>query len=92
MITAKTFTSNLKAQQLDFSKVKSFNHQLDDVLEIIDTVELKVKLKKMNQQFQQNLSEINKIRLGIIYHETALNLSFFFKTEYKGYAKKTLTN
>ena len=82
-------TSSLTAQQLDFSKVKTFEHQLDDVMEIIDTVELKVKLNKVEQQFLQEPNEVNKIRLGIIYHETALNLSFFSKTEYKGYAKKS---
>lgn len=84
-----TITNSLTAQQLDFSKVKAFEHQLDDVMEIIDTNELKVKLKEVEQQFQKKPNEINKARLGIIYHETALNLSFFSKTEYKGYAKKS---
>jgi tetratricopeptide (TPR) repeat protein len=84
-----TITNSLAAQQLDFSKVKTYEHQLDDVMEIIDTTELKVKLKEVEQQFQQEPNEINKVRLGIIYHETALNLSFFSKTEYKGYAQKS---
>jgi len=84
-----TITNSLTAQQLDFSKVKMVEQQLDDVMEIIDTTELKVKLKEVEQQFQQEPNEINKVRLGIIYHETALNLSFFSKTEYKGYAKKS---
>lgn len=84
-----TITNSLTAQQLDFSKVKSYEHQLDDVMEIIDTAELKVKLKEVEQQFQQAPIELNKVRLGIIYHETALNLSFLSKTEYKGYAKKS---
>jgi len=89
IITAMTITNSLTAQQLDFSKVKTFEHQLDDVMEIIDTTELKVKLKEVEQQFQQEPNQLNKVRLGIIYHETALNLSFFSKTEYKGYAKKS---
>ena len=89
MITAMAITNSLTAQQLDFSKVKAYEHQLDDVMELIDTTELKVKLKEVEQQFQQEPNEINKVRLGIIYHETALNLSFFSKTEYKGYAKKS---
>jgi len=76
-------------QQLDFSKVKVFEHQLDDVMELIDTTELKIKLKEVEENHQQNPNEINKVRLGIIYHETALNLSFFSKTEFKGYAKKS---
>jgi tetratricopeptide (TPR) repeat protein len=78
-----------QSQQLDFAKVKAFEHQLDDVMEIIDTDELKIILKAVEEEYKKNSSEINKARLGIIYHETALNLSFFSKTEYKGYAKKS---
>ena len=78
-----------QTQNLDFSKVKAFEHQLDDVMELIDTTELKIKLKEIEENYKQNPSEINKARLGIIYHETALNLSFFSKTEFKGYAKKS---
>jgi len=89
VIAALAFTNSLTGQQLDFSKVKTFEHQLDDVMEIIDTTELKVKLNEVEQQFEQEPNEVNKVRLGIIYHETALNLSFFSKTEYKGYAKKS---
>jgi len=84
-----TVTNSLKAQQLDFSKVKSFEHQLDDVMELIDTTELKTKLKEVEEMYKQNPTEINQTRLGIIYHETALNLSFFSKTEFKGYARKS---
>jgi len=86
-----TITNSVTAQnqQLDFSKVKIYEHQLDDVMELIDTTELKIKLKEVEENHQQNPSEINKVRLGIIYHETALNLSFFSKTEFKGYAKKS---
>lgn len=89
IITAMTVANSLTAQQLDFSKVKAYEHQLDDVMELIDTTELKIKLKEVEKQYNQNPTEINKTRLGIIYHETALNLSFLSKTEYKGYAKKS---
>lgn len=82
-------TNSLTAQQLDFSIVKTLEHQLEDVMEIIDTTVLKMKLKEVEHQFQQEPSELNKVRLGIIYHETALNLSFLSKTAYKGYAKKS---
>jgi len=81
--------NNLKAQQSEFSKVKVFEHQLDDVMELIDTTELKTKLKEVEEEYKQNQTEVNKTRLGIIYHETALNLSFLSKTEFKGYAKKS---
>ena len=84
-----TATNGLTAQQLDFSKLKSLEHQLNDVMEIIDTIELKSKLKEVEQQFQQGPNELNKVRLGIIYHETALTLGFSAKTEYKGYAQKS---
>lgn len=76
-------------QVLDLSKLKSFEHQLDDVMELIDTAELLTKLKEVEANYQQNPLEINQVRLGIIHHETALNLSFFSKTAYKGYAKKS---
>ena len=88
---AMTTINSVSAQTktLDFLKVKNFEHQLDDVMELIDTTELKTKLKEVEENYNQNPTEINKARLGIIYHETALNLSFFSKTEFKGYAKKS---
>jgi len=89
IITAMAITNSLTAQQLDLSKVNAYEHQLDDVLEIIDTSEVKIKLIEVEQQFQKEPTEINKVRLGIIYHETALNLSFLSKTEFKGYAKRS---
>ncbi len=90
MLTMTTINSvTAQTQNLDFSKVKAFEHQLDDVMELIDTNDLKTKLKEVEENYKQNPNEINKARLGIIYHETALNLSFFSKTEYKGYAKKS---
>lgn len=81
--------NNITAQSLNFSTVKSFELQLDDVMEIIDTTELKNKLKEVEGSFNKNSNEINKVRLGIVYHETALNLSFLSKAEYKGYANKS---
>ena len=86
---AMTVISSLSAQTLNFSKIKSFEYQLDDVMEVIDIPELKKKLKEVEKNYGEDPNEINKTRMGIIYHETALNLSFFSKTEYKGYAKKS---
>ena len=88
-IAAMTTFSSATAQQSDFSKVKTIEHQLDDTMELTDTTELKIKLKEVENNYSLNPTVINKARLGIIYHETALNLSFFSKTEYKGYAKKS---
>ena len=88
MLAMATINSvSAQTVNLDFSKVKDFEHQLDDVMELIDTTKLKNKLKEVEENYNQNPNEINKARLGIIYHETALNLSFFSKTEFKGYAK-----
>lgn len=89
IITAMSITTSLTAQQLDFSKVKTYEHQLDDIMEIIDTTELKIKLKEVEKQFQEEPNEINKVRLGIIYHETALSLGFLSETAFKGYSQKS---
>jgi hypothetical protein len=91
ILRTMTLTNNINAQipNLDVSKVKAFEHRLEDVMELIDTNELKTKLKEVEANYSQNPNEINKVKLGIIYHETALNLSFFSKTEFKGYAKKS---
>lgn len=91
LIMAMTTSNSIiaQSQQLDFSKVKVFEHQLEDVMEIIDTTILKIKLKEVEADFSKNSNEINKVRLGIIYHETALNLTFLSKSSYKGYAKKS---
>ena len=90
MVAMTNFNSvTAQVQLLDFSKIKSFEHQLDDVMELIDTIELKTKLTEVEEKFKQDPNEINQARLGIIYHETALNLSFFSKTEFKGYAQKS---
>lgn len=84
-----TISTHINAQALNFSKVKLMEHQLDDVMEILDTSELKIKLKEVEENYKQDQSELNKTRLGIVYHETALNLSFLSKNNYKGYAKKS---
>jgi tetratricopeptide (TPR) repeat protein len=91
LIMAMTTSNSLiaQSQKLDFSKVKVFEHQLEDIMEIIDTTFLKAKLKEVEEDFNKNSNEINKVRLGIIYHETALNLTFLSKSSYKGYAKKS---
>ena len=84
-----TAMNSVNAQQVDFSKVKIFEHQLDDVMELIDTAQLKSKLEEIEKDYSLNKTVINKTRLGIIYHEKALNLSFFATTAYKGYAQKS---
>ena len=63
---------------------------LDDVMEFIDNDLLQAKLPEVEADYKANPSLLNKVRLGIIYHEVALNLGFFSK-QYKGYAQKSLT-
>jgi hypothetical protein len=89
ILVVMTSNDAIYAQELNFSEVKRIEHQLDDVMEIMDTTELKSKLKEVEEQYLQDQSELNKARLGIIYHETALNFSFLSKNNYKGYAKKS---
>ena len=63
---------------------------LDDVMEFIDNNLLQAKLTEVEADYNATPSLLNKVRLGIIYHEVALNLGFFSK-QYKGYAQKSLT-
>ncbi len=59
------------------------------MMELIDPKEIEVKLREAENLYKKNSTEVNKIRLALVYHETALNLSFKAKTKYKGYAKKS---
>lgn len=74
---------------LDLLELKNYEHQLEDVMELVDKTELLAKIEEVERDYEKNPDEINTVRLGIIYHETALNLSFLSKTEFKGYAKKS---
>jgi tetratricopeptide (TPR) repeat protein len=87
-MTAATNVS-LQAQVLDIEKVNTIHYQLDDVMELIDTTALKAKLGEVEKMYKQNPDQLNTVRLGLIYHETALNFSFLSKTSYKGFAKKS---
>jgi hypothetical protein len=82
-------TNSLHTQQSDSSKLRAFELQLDDVMELTDTTELKAKIKEVVHQYSHQPNELHHTRLGIIYHETALNLSFLSKTDYKGYAQRS---
>jgi hypothetical protein len=79
---------NSKAQKKDMTP-KEAHAKLEDVMEIIDTTFLKSHLIKVEKAYQQDKSTINQIRLGIIYHEVALNFGFFNKG-YKGYPQKSV--
>ncbi len=81
--------SNTYEQKFNLEKFKTIEQKLDDVMELIDIEGIKNKLIQVENEFKDRPDEINKTRLGIVYHEVALNLSFFSKTEYKDYAKKS---
>ncbi|MEQ8414228.1 MAG: hypothetical protein RIB71_07165 [Imperialibacter sp.] len=86
--TVATF-SKATAQQIDLVKVKNIEVQLEDVMELIDTAAIRIKLNEVEASYRADPSELNKSRLGILYHEVALNLSFLSKSAYEGYAKKS---
>lgn len=80
----------LSAQNLNLKKIQGLEQQLDDVMELIDQDLVKVRLAETEQAFAENPSALNRLRCGLIYHEVALNLTFFDKTrEYAGYAQKS---
>lgn len=88
--TAMKIHASAAAQQLSgFDAVKAMEQQLEDVMEITDTGVLKTGLPAVESACQQHPTTLNKARLGIIYHEVALNLSFLSATNYKGYAAKS---
>ena len=89
ILTVLATTNNLVAQQLDFHKVKVIEQKLDGVMELIDTAAIKIKLREVEVLHSQDPKELNKLKLGIIYHETALNLSMVPKSTYTGYAQKS---
>lgn len=76
---------------LDLATVKAAEHQLEDVMELMDTNTVKTQLKATKAAYQQAPNELNQIRLGIAYHEAALNLTFLTqgKTQHSGYAQKS---
>ena len=47
-------THILNAQQLDFSKVKNYGHQLDDVMELTDTMVLKIIMPNLLKVFSSS--------------------------------------
>lgn len=81
--------NNVQGQGITIEKVKVIEHLLDNVMEITDTEELKRKLTEVEQTSTLHPDAFNKVRLGITYHEVALNLSFFSNAGFQGYARKS---
>ncbi|AHM60710.1 hypothetical protein D770_12265 [Flammeovirgaceae bacterium 311] len=90
ILSIMALTPGTAAQHnLSLAEVKAVELQLDDVMEVMDTILLKAKMQETERQFEEQPTLLNKVRLGIIYHEAALNLSFLSRTAYKGYAKRS---
>ena len=86
LIISLNFNSNAQTKGMTIIQAQE---KLEDVMEIIDTTFLKTHLIEVEKAHQHDNSTINQIRLGIIYHEVALNFGFFDKI-YKGYPQKSL--
>lgn len=89
LLAAGITLTTATAQRIDNKDLKSYDRQLEDVTELIDTNQVKAKLTEVETAWTQDKSELNTVRLGLIYHEVALTLSFLTKTGYKGYARKS---
>lgn len=89
ILTMMIMAYPIGAQQLDPVKVKEYELQLHDVMEITDTSALKLKLKNAEYICKINPDEIASIRLGILYHEAALNFTFLSNSTHKGFAAKS---
>lgn len=90
ILLAITTMIKVNGQTLDLERLASYETTLDDVMEIIDKELVKQKLEEVETDFQKDKSELNTVRLGLIYHDIALNLTFFDKTKkYSGYAQKS---
>lgn len=82
--------TKVNAQTLDLNRIASYETTLDDVMEIIDKELVIKKLKEVEEDFRKDSTEITTVRLGLIYHDIALNLTFFDKTKaYAGYAQRS---
>ena len=82
-------TLNKTKPAIDRELLHAAETRLFDVMELTDTEVVKLKWAEVEGEHAAGPSELNSIRLGIIHHEVALNLSFLVKSEYKGYALRS---
>ncbi|MGL5889981.1 MAG: hypothetical protein ACRC3B_08850, partial [Bacteroidia bacterium] len=85
MLTASTLT----AQNLTRNSVALAGIELEDVMEIIDTTGLRDRVLAAEKIAGESATLASRLRLGILYHEAALNFSFLSKTKDKGWAAKS---
>ncbi len=82
-------SQQLQAQNSQLNDLHAAEKALDDVMEIIDTSYLRIKWQEVEADFAKNPAALQRIRLGILYHELTLNFSFLYKKLPKGYAQRS---
>jgi len=91
VLLAQLVFSGLVSAQVALNHVvlAQFETELSDVIELIGGEQVKVKLAEVEAAYLEDSSVGNRLRLGLIYHEVALNLTFLDPTDaYAGYALK----
>lgn len=73
----------------DLSKLKAFESQLEDVMEITDVELLKRRVVEVEREHALSTTELNRARLGIVYHEAALNAFLVPELDYEDHAERS---
>lgn len=82
-------SQQLQAQNSQHNDLHAAEKALEDVMEIIDTSYLRSKWQEVEADFAAHPGSLQRLRLGILYHELTLNFSFLHKTLPKGYAQRS---
>lgn len=82
-------SATASAQTISRSSIAAAAQQLDDVMEITDTVNLRNRIVTAEKLAAASSDMLARIRLGILYHEAALNFTLLAKTGEKGLAAKS---
>lgn len=90
LMIAVLFGQILRAKEIDLDKLDYYEEALWDVMEIIGEEQVIQKLESVEESWRKKPSLLNAVRRGLIYHEVALNLTFFDETkQYSGYAQRS---
>jgi hypothetical protein len=80
---------SISAQTITRNSVALAGAEIDDVMEITDTIRLRTLLAQAHQHTTDSSGLLQQLRLGILYHEAALNFTFLAQTGEKGLAAKS---
>ncbi len=83
-------TVGLSTISLDKLRLKFFEDHLHDAMMLTDITELTLRIDEAKEFFMLNPGEINKARLGVVYHQAALYLPATFKASTQAWAKQSL--